>query len=24
VAHLGTTQAAWIFFFNQYAAVPRL
>jgi hypothetical protein len=24
VAHLGTTQAAWIFFFNQYAPVPRL
>jgi hypothetical protein len=24
VAHLGTTQAAWIFFFNQYATVPRL
>jgi hypothetical protein len=24
VAHLGTTQAAWIFFFHQYAAVPRL
>ncbi len=24
VAHLGTTQAAWIFFFSQYAAPPRL
>jgi hypothetical protein len=24
VAHLGTTQAAWIFFFNQYATVPQL
>jgi len=24
VAHLGTTQAAWIFFFGQYAAAPRL
>ncbi len=24
VAHLGTTQAAWIFFFGQYAAGPRL
>ena len=24
VAHLGTTQAAWIFFFQQYATVPRL
>ena len=24
VAHLGTTQAAWIFFFNQYAPAPRL
>jgi hypothetical protein len=24
VAHLGTTQAAWIFFFSQYAAAPRL
>src|SRR6266852_3258559 len=24
VAHLGTTQAAWIFFFHQYATVPRL
>ena len=24
VAHLGTTQAAWIFFFSQYAPVPRL
>jgi phosphoesterase RecJ-like protein len=24
VAHLGTTQAAWIFFFGQYAPVPRL
>jgi uncharacterized membrane protein YbhN (UPF0104 family) len=24
VAHLGTTQAAWIFFFGQYAAPPRL
>jgi hypothetical protein len=24
VAHLGTTQAAWIFFFGQYASVPRL
>jgi hypothetical protein len=24
VAHLGTTQAAWILFFNQYAAAPRL
>jgi hypothetical protein len=24
VAHLGTTQAAWIFFFSQYAPGPRL
>ena len=24
VAHLGSTQAAWIFFFGQYAAAPRL
>jgi hypothetical protein len=24
VAHLGTTQAAWIFFFSQYAPAPRL
>jgi len=24
VAHLGTTQAAWIFFFSQWAPVPRL
>jgi hypothetical protein len=24
VAHLGTTQAAWIYFFGQYAAAPRL
>jgi hypothetical protein len=24
VAHLGTTQAAWIFFFGSYAAAPRL
>src|SRR6185436_16983941 len=24
VAHLGTTQAAWIFFFSQYAPVPQL
>jgi Lysylphosphatidylglycerol synthase TM region len=24
VAHLGTTQAAWIFFFGAYAAVPQL
>lgn len=24
VAHLGTTQAAWVFFFNQYASVPHL
>ena len=24
VAHLGTTQAAWIFFFGQYAPIPRL
>jgi hypothetical protein len=24
LAHLGTTQAAWIFFFSQYAPVPRL
>jgi len=24
VAHLGTTQAAWIFFFGQYAPTPRL
>jgi len=24
VAHLGTTQAAWVFFFGQYAPVPRL
>jgi len=24
VAHLGTTQAAWIFFFGQYAPAPRL
>jgi hypothetical protein len=24
VAHLGTTQAAWIFFFSDYAPVPRL
>jgi hypothetical protein len=24
VAHLGSTQAAWIFFFSQYAATPRL
>ena len=24
VAHLGTTQAAWIFFFGEYAAAPRL
>jgi len=24
VAHLGTTQAAWIFFFSQYASAPRL
>jgi len=24
VAHLGTTQAAWIFFFGHYAAAPRL
>src|SRR5436190_4976022 len=24
VAHLGTTQAAWLFFFSQYAAAPRL
>jgi hypothetical protein len=24
IAHLGTTQAAWIFFFSGYAPVPRL
>jgi hypothetical protein len=24
VAHLGTTQAAWIFFFGQYAPAPKL
>jgi hypothetical protein len=24
IAHLGTTQAAWIFFFGQYAPAPRL
>jgi hypothetical protein len=24
VAHLGSTQAAWIFFFSQYAPAPRL
>jgi len=24
VAHLGTTQAAWLFFFSQYAPAPRL
>jgi hypothetical protein len=24
VAHLGTTQAAWIFFFSGYAPAPRL
>jgi len=24
VGHLGTTQAAWIFFFGSYAAAPRL
>jgi len=24
VAHLGTTQAAWIFFFGRYAPEPRL
>jgi hypothetical protein len=24
VAHLGTTQAAWIFFFGAYADAPRL
>ena len=24
IAHLGTTQAAWIFFFSQYAPAPRL
>jgi hypothetical protein len=24
VAHLGTTQAAWIYFFGQYAAAPRI
>jgi len=24
VAHLGSTQAAWIFFFSQYAPIPRL
>ena len=24
VAHLGTTQAAWIYFFGQYAPAPRL
>src|SRR5262245_20517721 len=24
VAHLGTTQAAWIFFFGQWASAPRL
>jgi hypothetical protein len=24
IAHLGTTQAAWIFFFSAYATVPRL
>ena len=24
VAHLGTTQAAWIFFFSEYATAPRL
>jgi hypothetical protein len=24
VAHLGTTQAAWIFFFSQYASAPQL
>jgi hypothetical protein len=24
VAHLGTTQAAWIFFFGEYAPVPQL
>jgi uncharacterized membrane protein YbhN (UPF0104 family) len=24
VAHLGSTQAAWIFFFSQYAPVPQL
>jgi hypothetical protein len=24
VAHLGTTQAAWLFFFGQYATAPRL
>src|SRR5207244_5764646 len=24
VAHLGTTQAAWIFFFGEYATAPRL
>ena len=24
VAHLGTTQAAWVFFFGQYASAPQL
>jgi hypothetical protein len=24
VAHLGTTQAAWVFFFSQYAPAPQL
>jgi hypothetical protein len=24
VAHLGTTQAAWIYFFGQFAPAPRL
>ena len=24
VAHLGSTQAAWIFFFSQYAPAPQL
>jgi hypothetical protein len=24
VAHLGSTQAAWIFFFSQFAPTPRL
>jgi Lysylphosphatidylglycerol synthase TM region len=24
VGHLGTTQAAWVFFFSQYAAAPQL
>jgi hypothetical protein len=24
VAHLGTTQAAWVFFFGGYAAAPQL